>query len=514
MEHALRAVSRRAAFPAVFTLLCVVALLPLGASRILPLSDEPNHLSVAYILHNIGDPGARLRELYDVSIPAVPYVGYYLLVHLVAFVVGVELAHKVVLAAYVLSLPLAALWWTRRTGREPWLSILAFPLAYSFSWSIGFHPFNVGLALFLLAGAAIDAFLERPSARMGALVAALALASDFGHPLAIVALYAAIPVLVLAHRPPLRRLGVLALLVAPGALVFAWQVLIPKIAWSMPRPGTKSGFLGTWVGTGEMLKSFPQYALDSVSGPVDMWAFGALAATLVLLLIAGVVGRERGSPRARLGEFVLRYRAALLALTMLALYLIVPMHLQRPHSWWFVSGRYAPLVCFFAFLVPWVELRGRRMLAMAPALAAALILPLHIASKYATFGEHVRPFVRMVARAERGSEVLFLRMGARTDSTVNVPMWNHFGAWVQILHGGFSNAGWFDAPTIVRAKKRLPSPPYNQHERYDHRLHAEPYRYIIVFREAHPLYPANSMDFRVIDREGEWTMYARVEQTP
>ncbi|UQA54672.1 hypothetical protein [Polyangium aurulentum] len=501
--------SRDLPFAPVFLVLAAVALAPIWRARILPLLDEPNHLSAVFIYHHIDDPWARLGSFYEVSIPNVPYLAYYLLVHLFAHAVGIEIANKIVQSAYVLAIPLAALVWTRRTGRSPWLSILAFPLAYSFSWSLGFHPFNVGVALFLFTLAAVDAFLERPRKAAGVAVALLGLACDYGHPLAVLSLYLSVPVLLLAHRPAPRRLGLTLLLLLPGAALFAWQVLHPQVAWVAPPQATEGPrVVFEHMPAEYMLRYFPEHTLETVSGPRDLEAFWVLVGSAVLLLAAGVLARDKGARFTGSG-FVFRYRAALLALLMLGLYFAVPYQLERPFAWWFVGGRFAPLACFFAFLVPSGDVRGRKVFLFAPALLVALALPLHISSKYAAFNERARPFVRMVARARPGTDILFLSMLPRTDPAVNWEVYNQMAAWVQILHGGYSPSGWFDTNSLFKVVRHLPAPPHRQQEWFNPDVHAGPYHYIIVRNEPRPLFGDAPSPFHLVDEEGEWKMYAR-----
>jgi hypothetical protein len=501
--------SRNLPFAPVFLVLAAVALAPIWRARILPLLDEPNHLSAVFIFHHIDDAWARLGSFYEVSVPNVPYLAYYLLVHLVAHAVGIEVANKIVQSAYVLAIPLAALLWAHRTGRSPWLSVLAFPLAYSFSWSLGFHPFNVGVALFFFAAAAVDAFLDRPRAAAGVAVALLALACDYGHPLAVLSLYLSVPVLLVAHRPSPRRLALTLLLLLPGASLFAWQVLHPQVAWVAPAAAEGPRVAFEHMPAEYMLRYFPEHTLDTVSGPLDLAGFWVLVASAVLLLAADALTREKGARFTWTG-FVFRHRAALLALLMLGLYFAVPYELERPFAWWFVGGRFAPLACFFAFLIPSGDARGHRFFLFVPALVVALALPLHISAKYAAFNARARPFLRMVARARPGTDILFLSMLPRTDPAVNWEAYNQMAAWVQILHGGYSPSGWFDTNSLFKVQRHLPAPPHNRQEWFDSDVHAGPYTYIIVRNEPRPLFSDASLpSFRLVDEEGEWKMYER-----
>jgi hypothetical protein len=496
-------------FALVFALCAACALVPIWRVRFLPLLDQPNHISSVYIWHYFDDPAARLKEYYELNIQPVPYFIYHLLVHGVAFVAGIEAANKIVLSAYALSIPAAALLFTRRTRRSPWLSILTFPLAYSYSWSYGFQPFNIGLAAFLLAVVAVDAFIERPRASVGVLAAILGLACDLGHPLALLALYVSVPLLLAASRPPWKRALATVLLLAPATALFAWQVLRPQTMLSSRATGPL--YEGQHLPVLEMLRLLPAHTLDSVSGHVDLVVFYICLGSAVLLFVTGLMKRyaaeplREGEPRARY------YRGAALMAAMLACYLAVPLHLSKPFDWWFVSGRFAPLVCFFAFLVPGGRVRGARLALVAPAAAAAIALPLYISQKYADFNARARPFVGMVERTRPSANVLFLAMKPRGDEAVNVEAYNQFASWVQILRGGFSGSGWFFTGYPFKLKKELPGPPWYSHERFDPAVHAGPYHYVIVRNESakRPIFTARNPEWRLAARDGSWALYAR-----
>lgn len=495
-------------FPFVFALVAAASLLPIWRARFLPLLDEPNHLSAIYVWHFFDDPAARLQEFYELRIRLVPYMAYYLLVHATAFITSLESANKLVLSAYVLSIPTAALLWTRRTRRSPWLSILTFPLAYSYSWSYGFHPFNVGIALFLFALIALDAFLERPSPLRALTLALLALLCDLGHFVMLCAFFVCVPCLWIAWRPRFKTLLASIGLIAPSAALFAWQVSHHQ---SNETPLRRTGgefFSGQYLSPVEMLRLFPTYTLDSVSGSAEMWVFGVIAGSAGLLLIAGMFWLK-SKPEGR-GGFLLTYRGALLALAMTGSYFALPLHLHKPFEWWFVSGRFAPLVCFFIFLLPRIELRGYKRLWILPTVCAAFYLPVHISEKYVAFNERAAPFVRMMEATKPGKNILYVGMKPPSDPAVNIHAYNQFGAWTQILRGGFSGSGWFTTGFPFEAKRMLPGPPWYEHEQFKPSLHAGPYDYVIVHNEKKPVFGPNDTAWKLVQREGQWCLYERI----
>jgi hypothetical protein len=500
-------------FAAVFGVLAVLALIPIWRARFLPLLDQPNHLSSAYIWHHYDDPAARLKEHYELNIRPVPYFAYYGLVHLfaLAFATSVEIANKIALSAYVLAIPVAGLLFAARTGRSPWLSLLTFPLAYSYSWAHGFNPFTIGVAALLLAICAVDAFLARPraSAGPGAGVLILTLACALSHPLALFGQNASAIALLAAIRPRWKTVLALGLLVLPGNLLFAWQLLRPQVSLAEGAIGQEQLYVGQHPPPWEMLRYLPAYTLDSVSGNADLTVFYVLFGTAILLLLTSFPKSNRS---ANSGDWLRRWRGAAVLMAMLACYLIIPLHLTRPIEWWFVSGRFAPLVGFFLFLLPDGPIRGARLLLLLPALAAAAFYPVHVSQKYAGFNQRAEPFVEMVEEARPGAKILFLSLKPRGDEAVNVDAYHQFGCYIQITKGGYCATGWFKNGFPYKLRSELPAPPWHRHELFNARDHAGPYDYVIVRNEnsKKPIFNGQeNPEWGAVRREGAWTLYAR-----
>jgi hypothetical protein len=509
--------SRDKAFVVTFALLSLAAIVPIWRVRFLPLLDLPNHLAAVHIWHNFDAPWSRAKEFYELSLKPAPYCAYHVLTHVLAFVTGLENANRLVLSGYVVAIPAAALWWTRRTRRSPWFSVLTFPLAFSLSWACGFLPFLVGFALLLLGVAALDAFVERPTFRRAVAVVLLSVGCGLGHPLILFAYYVCVAALLLCHLPGWKRLGVTVVLFAPAAALFVWQVLAFKSPLVRVQGGPR--FEGAWVPVRDMFESFPAYTLDSVSGALDTTVFWVMLVAALLLFVWGLFARGAGGSAPGPGpvsllERVRDSRSLVLAAAMMACYLIVPLHLARPFDWWFVSGRFAPLICFFGFLTPKAPVRGAARLVMAPAVVAALLLPLHLSGKYAEFDERLKPFARMVERIPPGADdLLVLVLPPRTDEAVIIEATNHLSSWAQIMRGGFSPDGWFNVGFPFLLKRSLPAPPWNRNEWFDPAVHAAPYEYVIVRNDKpeRPIFTAQHRGWHRVEREGAFTLYARAQ---
>ncbi|WP_437337647.1 hypothetical protein [Sorangium sp. So ce394] len=504
-------------FVATFALLAVAAIVPIWRVRFLPLLDLPNHLAAVHIWHHFDEPWTRYRDFYELSLRPAPYGAYHILTHLLAYAVDLEDANRIVLSGYVLGIPAAALGWAHRTRRSPWLSLLTFPLAFSLSWACGFLPFLVGISLLLAGVVALDAHLERPSPGRAAAVALLSVGCGLSHPLILFGYYVCVAALMLCYLPRWSRIARALPLFAPAVALLAWQL----VAFESPMVDLRSGprFQGAWVPWHEMLRSFPEYTLNSVSGELDtrlFWVLLAVASLLSLWSLARRFGlllpaRDAAPPASSPLGRLHHHRSLVLCAAMVACYFLVPLHLARPFDWWFVSGRFSPLICFFGFLAIPAPLRGRSRLLMAPAAAVALVLPLHLSEKYASFDERLEPFARMVARIPPGAEVLFVSLPPRTDEALIIEGTNHFSSWVQVMRGGFSADGWHNVGFPFKLKRRLPAPPSNRGEWFKPDVHGVAYDYVILRNERpeRPVFTAAHTSFRRIEREGAFTLYER-----
>src|ERR1043165_9842909 len=99
--------------------------------------------AAASIWHHYPDPSFDLPRYYELTLGAVPYWGYYLLVYVLAFPFGVDIANRLVLSLYVLGLPLATLLLARRFGRSAWLALCTFPLTWSYCFAMGFVTYCI-----------------------------------------------------------------------------------------------------------------------------------------------------------------------------------------------------------------------------------------------------------------------------------------------------------------------------------------------------------------------------------
>src|SRR5262249_23574158 len=137
-------------FLLVYCVLLPVFLTPLVVTRFLPGLELPFHLSIADLLDRVGEPGTPQRVIYDGQLKIAPYMAHYALLLLIGKWISMGWAIKIIMAAYVAVLPLAAARLLARCGRSRLPALLCFPLAYGMPMHYGFVSFALSLPVLLV----------------------------------------------------------------------------------------------------------------------------------------------------------------------------------------------------------------------------------------------------------------------------------------------------------------------------------------------------------------------------
>src|SRR5687768_5787666 len=185
----------------VLAVACGSVAAPLLLAGYLPFVDYPQHAATVAAIHRSADPA--FGDFFNVDFSRSPYLLFYLAGHLLAFLVDVETATRLVTGIAVAGLPLALAAYLRANGRPPLLGALAAAVALN-TWVFwGFVPYALGATTALFALAVLADALFFPAFRRFALFGALALAVFYSHPQTYVWLVAASLVQVLATAPVL-----------------------------------------------------------------------------------------------------------------------------------------------------------------------------------------------------------------------------------------------------------------------------------------------------------------------
>jgi hypothetical protein len=478
-----------------------IVVAPIWSARFLPVLDEPNHLGALSVWYGLVHHDPSYEAFYRLSVGPYSYLLHYGLAFLLSLPFGVEVAHKLVLSAFVALIPLSAVLYCDQARRSRALALLTAPLAYSISWAHGFHPFDAGMAMCVFALVAFDRLLLEPSTRRYLLVTSAGLGCYFGHPLTLALLYVGVAALVVLHRPGVRRALSALFTLIPSFGLLVWQSRATEVpAGSMGKvlgPGFPIVDPSVWR---DRLLDLPEHALNPLALEWDSRLFALTLALVAALFVVAVARR-----RERASDLLVTYRAPILALVFLAIYLVLPEHFNEPVYMWIARGRVATLVAFFALVSPPIPPASRLRFVASGAAVALLSIPLAMSVTYRAYGREIADMERVLSTCPAGAQVLTIRVGDQAQDGLYVPVFRQLPSLVQTMRGGYSPQ-FFPRPIPFpfEVTRHLPAPHWRMHERYRPYLLPAVYGCVLTHRLSARL---PSATWRLAAEQGDFRLY-------
>jgi hypothetical protein len=475
-----------------YVLACIAGVLPMWAAHHLPFVDLPQHLHLISVLTRLDDPSTKYPGLFEARTSGMTYFAYYAIVGALSRVVGLEVANKVFLSAYVAAMPVSMAFLLRSLGRPIWPSLLALPFAYGDNLAWGFINYCAALPLtYLSCGLCVRAMTGGPRRmRMAGWLAVSLVGVFLFHVMAFAFLAVALPLLLcatdVAGESWLRaRRFALAGIVPAVALCVGWVVLrlgepsrvsygAPWHAWGPLFSPANLGFKPA----AQNLAELPQVLANMLRNGSDRYGFHAACLCAVAGLIAGLVpGWHLDEDRQSSGE---RLRIAGLAAIALALFFIVPFDI-RGYAY-YVNTRYAQLAApLVVASVPAVRPRVARILTVAAA-GAALITGFALAYGFAAFDREARALDAMVAATGQTPMVMGLIFDPNSRVATH-PVYLHASCVLATARGGATNFSFALTPHSPVAYKTAPPPTFPSEwrpEDFDYRTQGAAYDHFLV----------------------------------
>jgi hypothetical protein len=408
----------------------------------------------------------------------------------------------------MLAMPVAAYVWCVRTRRSVWLSLLTFPFVFNGSWARGYHPFNLGMAAFIVSVVASDAYLERPTARRVAIATLAVTVCYLGHPFPLFMFFSLLPVLLLVHRADWRRVLLSGLTALPSFTLVAWQAHSAHVESGSAKDilGPTFPMLDPHVWWTRLLE-LPHFGVDPLTANLDT-RIGTGVFALSAVLALGCAWQERAEPRT-IWERLFEYRGLLLAIVLLCEYLVLPDKFQKPVYMWIARGRIAPAIAFFVVLTPAVRSLSVLRVSLVPVALVLTLVPMQVVSHYRKFGAEMGAMERLLARCPADQHVLSVSVGDRRHPDYVSPVFDHLASWTQVIHGDF-NPDWFARPTPFpfSFKKRLPASNAHGYGPYRKAIDSGVYGCVLT-HALHKKLPKTR--FRLDAKEGQFCLYKAVE---
>lgn len=452
---------------ALVTVIGVVAL-PFSQVHHAPLTDMPFHAAQASIFRHYWDPAWHFREQFELHPFEVPYVSLYVLGALVACVVPIAQAMKLVSIVAFVTLPLGVAVTLREQGKSPLGAVLAVALVWSSQTHWGFlnsvaatglHVLVIGLALRVVNR---DGRGRRVT--LGAVFALVLFTHPFRFPFTLLAL-ALLPVVVPRARTAWRAL---ATCLAPGLGLFG--------AWYLVRPHVVSLSRKDLSFEPSRLKELPfqafsGYAPETSTGREELFAAALwFSALIAWALVAGVLAwresRRAGGAEPRpdalaetSGRPVTLY-LLLVAGGHLLSFVTLPMLIDL---WWNVYPREAvPFLLFVLCALPRLpRVTWARVGLVALSVVAAGNFGRIVTRDWARFAQLDREFIAIERHIPRAPKLFYLIYEHRGTHKLTSEFL-HFPAWIQAERGGwldFHFASWGFYPVRYRAGSPDVPPP-------------------------------------------------------
>lgn len=486
-------------FVLLYLALCAVYLAPVVLLRHLPMQDGPAHLALVQIWRHLDGDGVIARE-YVARGGLPPYVTYYSLLRLLGGVLSLEAANRVILGAYVISLPLAVSYLATRFGRDRRYGLLAFPLIYNTPFVYGFTSNVVALPIFVVTIALLKEYLDRPKWTKELALALLVILLYFSHVLVAAAFAVGGPIVFFSQvHPPLRILR---------RCLFALPAMIIALLWSRGQTES-SGFDGQYLSVSENITWLFSWTNDVQLGSVDEVALLVLGATLLLCTTARV--QSLALPRAQ-------WSVALAALGVLALFFAAPAHTTKPLYHWATNVRLVVPALLLLLVVPRAELRGRQLGLLLPALAMFTYSGTSLFQSFSKFDAEVRHLDAVVSVIPENRRVLPLIFDQSDGLHQGYPMRNILLTY-QAQKPGYMPEGLVsDNTPIAFRTQRTPGPFYKTPSDFRYSAHGRYYHYYLAGfskgQEPPETLAHSDGKVRLLKRSGRFAAYENVGTLP
>jgi hypothetical protein len=502
----------------------------LFTSRFIPLLDWPQHLLTLSIFVHPLDPAWGFADWYTVEPQVTTYIGAWFPAVVLAKVMSVEFALRIVMAVGLAATPVGFGVLLAAFGRSPWWSHLLWALVFSYAYTLGFVPFVTAIPLFFLSlGLAFRSGL-RPSRKLTIALGVCTTALFFVHSFAwMMAMPIAAAFGIAASRLRWRSLLWGAVAFVPSTLVWAaWfithyelpieETLGASSAVFYGVDSLGSGFYGGSGGSvGERIRQFWPSLHDFFVDDRDLRVMRVWAGVTLVSLAAGLVGAALAATRTPWRTRLAVAGTSLLGLIMFLPAALLPLDLAGVHA---VGPRFtlmalASLILCFAGRLPdrtWV-----RALIFAPALGCGLWLDVVHRQSYNEVADEAQGLMDVLDAPGRGGATYGLIFNP-SSRIVARPVFLHAAGHFMSQRGGAVGFTFFNNlsfPIRVTVPGALPWPGRRgewEPQRFRDDLYGRFYDRLVVRGAAGDInrrIQAEPGTWVLEERSGDWSLWRR-----
>jgi hypothetical protein len=274
-------------FILIFVCASACSLVPIWASRWLPLGDLGGHIELFDVVSRYHDTKLAYTQVYALPTQLGPNTASLIAAYLLSPLDALSSA-KLLLSAYVLALPLATLLLCRAFRRSAWLALFSFPLVFNALMNMGALNWLLGLPLILTSFASARLLVEERRWWWAVSLSVTLLLLLLTHVMAfLIGLGMVLAVLLLFARRWRDLLWLLLLL--PSMPLFgrwAWQMFIGLQQNTAGRSfGTSDGLQASFRDSATLLMMMHTWGMQFFRDFSDELAFSLLLGNWLLLLV-------------------------------------------------------------------------------------------------------------------------------------------------------------------------------------------------------------------------------------
>lgn len=482
--------------------LCITALVPLWVTPMLPLVDMGSNIGAAGLLDDVAFGSGVVTDYYRVIWFPIPYWTMYAFISLMEQLGGALFAAKASVGLVVLLLPISVMRLLVSLERSPRLGLWAFLLAWDTNLYWGWTTFQLGmaLALYLIANIA-----EIQSGRQALKLIPLGVLVALTHVHAVALSLSVGLAFGVAQRPILPAIG--------RSFIGLLGCFIGVAPWLLKRSGGEgavgAGLRVNYPPVAEKISSFFRYTLDNLP---EMPGAVLTAAAFLMLVVGPVLFGLVQQKRTRVES---DRRASLFLFVALGLYLALPFSVGGVIGHWWTYPRFATYALIGILLIPRPLLDGWRRWLLAPGILCAFALHVEVARQFSAYGEHVEPYLDIVADMKPQSTFMPLDLDNSYPGTRERTLGQLHG-YAAALTSSYDPHLFNhpNSPLVFRNDRIPPYPNWFNLRTFSFEKHGRYYDYIIVHpKKRDPLYQQrDSLGLDLVREAGAWRLYEVVSK--
>jgi hypothetical protein len=496
------------------SLISIIAVLcPIWTPAYLPLVDWPQHLAVISVLANYSDPAFGFEQYLYIDQHLTTYMTFYGGSALLAQIMSVDSAARLMLSLYFIGTPLSLAYLLRGLKRSPLISLLVFPVLFCWPFYYGFISYLLAFPLLFWALGLVVRLSAKISIKDIVILTTVCVLTFFTHALVYLIL------------------GLLMLILTLACCRLQWKKTISILSSGI----LSLVFFSIWITKNylenissklnnilydplkDKITAIPGYLNEGFSDNSDktiaiLWLVCLLSIVAIGIVINILQLKKKDTSLGRLAKSLAI--PGLIAFLLGTLFFLLPMSAA---GIWAISARLVILAAIGLILLvpPLFDKEWQTALLFIPVVALTIWTGLINHKKFAIFDAETTGFNQVVEKTEAKKRVYGLIYNSYSSS-MSQPVYLHFPAYYMVTRGGIVGFAFFNNnPSVpIRLKKPATTPDLGlrgewEPWRFRYDIYGAYYDLLLVRGSANIQYLVGAPKDKLtqLTRQGQWSAY-------